>query len=375
MPLPAPRNGESLGFGIYPEHSSEATLGNPETVIWSSINHLCSRSAAQYYVRRAHRITNRNKSARIAQNLRLYIQQAFEFYQAAADTKPNTAPLIYYYSFLNLAKAVCEMRSPGFHRRRECYAHGLNWRPDPRNTVNFLKEKVRIGRRGVWHTLCESLMRIPCSATDGTQISVKSLFSFCPEITAEFGGLFFEPRPFIEIDHPSVWHDKTRREVWLTFSVERDDLRSRNLSGPKLISQMATNRSTYIEVRSKNQKLRTYESATPAKVGHRGLLWVPLEHDILGLNLITHFGTGREIEYSFPLQKTLPLRLPQLVIGYTILFWLGSLVRYDPHSVAYLMDSPVWILIDGFMTQSRVWLLELFNWALYQKQTTLRAAR
>ena len=41
------------------------------------------------------------------------------------------------------------------------------------------------------------------------------------------------------------------------------------------------------------------------------------------------------------------------MVYYTILFWLGSLVRYDPDSAAELMDSPYWILLDGFMSQSR----------------------
>jgi len=375
MPLPAPREGESLGFGIYPDHSSEATLGDPEAVIWSSINHLCSRSAAEFYLGRAYRIANRKKTARIAGNLRLYIQQAFQFYQAAASSKPNTAPLIYYYSFLNLAKALCEMRTPSFHRREECYSHGLNWRPNPRTVVNFASETVRIGRRGVWHTLWESLMRAPCMPANDTRISVRSLFSFCPEITSEFGGVFGGPRPFIEVENPNLRYDETREEVWLTFSIGRQDLRNLNLSGPKLISQMRTDRSAYVEVKSENKKMRTYESATSGKVGRSGSLWMPVERDILGLNLITHFGMKRDVEYSFPLQNSLPLRLPQLMISYTILFWLGSLVRYDPHSVADLMYSPFWILIDGFMTQSRVWLLELFSWALYQKQTTLRSAR
>ena len=168
--------------------------------------------------------------------------------------------------------------------------------------------------------------------------------------------------------------DKAERQVWLTFSINREELRHCHISGPKLISRMKTDRSTYTEVKSDNKAFRTYESATTSKVGRRGL-WMPLQRDILGLNLLTYFGEDRKLGYCFPLQHSLPLRLPQLVINYTILFWLGSLVRYDPHSVAFLKDSPYWILVDGFMTQSRVWLLELFRWALYQKQTTLHIAR
>jgi hypothetical protein len=46
--------------------------------------------------------------------------------------------------------------------------------------------------------------------------------------------------------------------------------------------------------------------------------------------------------------------LPQVMILYMILFWLGSLVRYNPHSVRALMDSEYSVLVDGFMSQSRL---------------------
>ena len=102
---------------------------------------------------------------------------------------------------------------------------------------------------------------------------------------------------------------------------------------------------------------------------------IPLAEDIRGLNLFTHIGSDHKILYFLAVQKNLPVRLPQAVLLYTILFWLGSLVRYDPHSVAALMDSPYWILIDGFMSQSRLWLLEQFEWAIYKTETTLWLAR
>jgi hypothetical protein len=57
------------------------------------------------------------------------------------------------------------------------------------------------------------------------------------------------------------------------------------------------------------------------------------------------------------------------------LFWLASLVRYDPHSVQYLMDSHYWVLVDGFMSQCRPWLLEQFRWALYNEEMTLTTSR
>ena len=40
-----------------------------------------------------------------------------------------------------------------------------------------------------------------------------------------------------------------------------------------------------------------------------------------------------------------------------------------------LMDSHYWILIDGIMNQSRIWLLELFEWELFQTETKLSLSR
>lgn len=177
------------------------------------------------------------------------------------------------------------------------------------------------------------------------------------------------------MQNPSVVYDKDVEEVWLRFSVLRQELNIRRLSGPMLVAQMKTTQSTYAEVKSKEANTRTYESATARKLGPNGEFWLPLEKEFLGLNIFAHFGSEKEMRYAFPLQNSLPFRLPQLLVNYTILFWLGSLVRYDPHSVYDLMDSAYWILIDGFMTQSRIWLLELFEWALYQQETTLRLAR
>jgi hypothetical protein len=91
------------------------------------------------------------------------------------------------------------------------------------------------------------------------------------------------------------------------------------------------------------------------------------------LNLFTVQDDG--LRYEASVQKRLPLRLPQTLILYTLLFWLGSLVRYDPHSVAWLEETEHWLLIDGFMNQSRIWLLELFEWELYQRETDLQTAR
>lgn len=375
MPLVNARAGKSLGFHLYPEFGDEYTVADPETIIWSSIRHLSSGGVAEWIAEHRHGITSKRDRSLIARSLKLYIEQASEFYHAAAGGKPNTAPLMYYYSFLNLAKALCEIRKPSLHERAECYSHGLSWRPNPKRLVNLLKESVTIRERGMWHALWESMMREPCSAANGARLPIRLLFSYCAEVSSEYGTIFGKPRMIVDLEEPDLLYDKSQREAWLRFSLERWELQSRRLSAPNLVALISTARSSYFEVKSGKKEFRTFESVVPKRIAGRMDPWSGLEEDILRFNLFTHLKKARELGYGIPLQESLPVRIPQVVSYYTVLFWLGSLVRYDPHSVRSLMDSGYWMIIDGFMSQCRLWLLELFRWALYQSETSLYRAR
>jgi hypothetical protein len=364
-----------MEFHVHPSISNEATLGNPETIIWSSIQHLCSRDAAESIALHLYKISRKKDRTALAANLKLYIQQASEFYHAAAAAKPNTAPLIYYYSFLNLAKALCELKKPRLHERRECYAHGISWRPDPRRVVDLRRERVTIVGRGMWHALWETLMLTTCPAMNPTLL-VSNLFSYCPEISSEFIRVFGNRRlGYVDLEKPDVLFDEGRRETWLTFSVPRWDLKARKISAPRLLQQIAGPQSSYVEVKSTDKESRRFETASPKAVGKREAIWSAIEPDILAINTFTHLDLDGKLRYLIPLQRRVPFPLPQVVVSYSILFWLGSLVRYDPHSVHWLMDSGYWVLIDGFMSQSRMWLLELFEWAFFRTETTLCVLR
>jgi len=375
MPLAKPREGESIGLHVYPAVSDEGTLGDPETVIWSSISHLCSASVAAGWAARVHGVHRKTDRLAVARNLKLYVQQAHEFYNAAQNAKPNTAPLIYYYSFLNLAKALCELNHPRFHRLPECYRHGISWKPHRNRLVDVPRETISISGRGVWHVLWESLMHAPCTVPNPTRLSIKILFSYCPEISVEILRSLNARLKLIEIVAPDMLYDGKTSEVWLRLSFFRENLKRLRMSVPALRSQIETARSSYTEVKSTERDLRTLQSTTARKLGRAEGPWRGLQTDILRLNLFAHLGRESKLGYYIPVQAGLPLRMPQLMVSYTILFWLGSLVRYDPHSVDALKDSEYWTLIDGFMSQSRLWLLELFEWAFYQAETTLWTTR
>jgi hypothetical protein len=375
MPLRNPRSGTSCGFHVLAATSDQGTLGDPEKIIWSSIRHLCSRGVAEYVAAHSHGIKGTPNLRAVASNLKLYVYQAAEFYEVAKAAKPNTAPLIYYYSFLNLAKALCEISHPKFRERPECYRHGISWRPHPKSLVNPARDKVSITTRGVWHVLWESLMRVRCTPPNPCRLLIKDLFLYCPEVSIEIDMAFLAKPELIPLVEPDILYDSAVQETWIRFGVSRSELRDRRLAAHSFVGTVATPRSGYSEIRSSDSNLMAFESTAAAKFQHVDDIHASLFGDILGMNVFCHLGRASKIEYLIPWQRRLPLRMPQVMVLYTILFWLGSLVRYDPHSVDALMESRYWILLDGFMSQSRLWLLEQFEWFLYQAETTLWTTR
>ncbi len=119
MALQKQREGLSAEFHLLPLDSREATIGDPEIIKWTSINHLCASEVADATLSDVYGIKNKRLRDAATYNVKVYIKQAYEFYKAAKSISSRTAPLFYYYSFLNLAKAVCEMKKPKFHKRAE----------------------------------------------------------------------------------------------------------------------------------------------------------------------------------------------------------------------------------------------------------------
>lgn len=374
MPKREQRDGVSQGFQVYPTIDEQCTLGDPETVIWASIRQVCSKEIGEDLAAETYGHRRKREIQAVAGNASTYIRHAYEFYQSAKPTSPNTAPLIYYYSMLNLAKAVCEFRFPRLHERSECYRHGISWRPSRKWLVRPKSEQLRIVKRGVWHLLFESVTASRCTLPNPTSILVRDLFSWCPEISSEYERAYNCAGKIVKLIEPTVVTSQNLKKLWMRFSLDREDLQDLRISAPTLLRQLGNKTEVFEEVRSQEANLRTFEWQAPIDVNPTQDRWHPTKSHIGAFNSYVY--PDRDIhEYFVPISSRRVTPLPQVITLYSALFWLGSLVRYDPHSIEQLMDSEYWILVDGFMSQSRLWLLELMEWAIYQTQTVLWRSR
>src|SRR6266478_2909190 len=105
MPLPDARVGSPIVFSSMPRRELSITIGDPEKLLWTSIRHMSSSGVVDDILRLNHGIASANRRLAIARELKPHIAQATAFYEAALTAPAITSPLLYYYCFLNLAKA------------------------------------------------------------------------------------------------------------------------------------------------------------------------------------------------------------------------------------------------------------------------------
>jgi hypothetical protein len=276
---------------------------------------------------------------------------------------------------MNLAKVICEIRHPEFHKKPECYHHGLSWRPSPNYLVNMHNESVSISTRGIWHVLWEILSGMPCNIPNPTKLGVLSLFACCPELSSEYEQTVGDHSKCIALDKIDLLHNSTETELWSRFAIHKHDLQAINLSQRRFLDSISGGLNLYkrvINEDDKNADSYCFELITPKTIpsNYDEPWWNLVKSEIQMMNLFSHPSPDC-LSYFIPIQTNLPITLRQLILVYTIIFWLGSLVRYDPQSVDHLQDTRYWMLIEGFISQSLLLLLELFEWQLYQCETRL----
>lgn len=238
-------------------------------------------------------------------------------------------------------------------------------------------ESVRLtGRPGVWHALWEVLQDGSFTRPADPTLTLKDLLALCPELSVEYAKAYERPSSLVALVEPNFLIDSDRTEVWFRFEVEREELRKVRLSRYKFLDLITHASSTYRQVRSEEDELWAFELEHPKQLParYKGTVFELLEPEIRAMNLFTSLESDGA-SYSVPIQSRLPTRVPQILVLYTIIFWLGSLVRYDPLSVYRLRQTEYWLVLDGFINQSCVWLLELFEREFYKRETDVRRVR
>lgn len=269
------------------------------------------------------------------EEFRNFVRQARSYYVAAEPVRDASAALLYYYSFLNLAKAELLRTHPEALVGTRI-DHGLSYRPG--RFSRPMTAQVRV-RQGVFPLLFEKRTdeRIPA----GESLPVDRLMS---RATHSYGGGedagAWSTGTLARVHHTIAW-DATH--VWSMLAVNDADAflayqhteRTWNAALQEVAPPRMWDRTFRIDL--PHLRWRFFESSRPIALETEGDVTIrdlqaALRQTVGDLRLIVEppYDLGAD-GLGFPsLYKGRPLFLPPSLCNYVLMYYCSSLARYEP---------------------------------------------
>ena len=286
-------------------------------------------------------------------HLQSFARQGLAFFDGARNLHHRASPLLYYYSFLNLSKAICYSRRPNFPVGR--IMHGLSDVPGPRT---LRQSVVRLQPGGVFNILYETIMGIPF--TSSGDIPVARLLGYISDCRWECVSFNYEvPRSTGAIFY--LTRDATEADFRATLAVEntgaRSDISLRRILArdfePIKIAQQSLNfvfgiraerALGYSYWRSKRSFPSPPVGGIPAnEIGnHVAEVLSDRTSDVVYDEEFTF-----QINRAFAKSNGPPMN--EFLAIYILMFFFGSLVRYRPSVLEDMLEKEDAWMIESVM--------------------------
>lgn len=299
------------------------------------------------------------KDAKVAyKHFQSYIRQAKNYYFSAEKLHPRSSALLYYYCFLNLAKAAIIQVDPKIGGKR--IVHGINCLP--KDFKKIKKQSLKIlpdpNDEGAFQKLY--LLYYGQKIKNQT-ISVPQLFNYCTDISYQcaisgYGLRKVEPCYYISLinrSNKTAWPligipnfknmDKYKRSL-LVFhdkfeQVEVPELLAREFF--KVSREVITNFTFF-----QSKQVFSYTGEVIPSQECRALVI----DSFASMFQVNYFDNNFEFNLSLPykINKQIPINEPLSI--YLIMFYLSSLVRYNPSYLEELLTKKESWIVDSFIT-------------------------
>jgi hypothetical protein len=278
-----------------------------------------------------------------------FIEQSEDFYNSASTARIASKPLLYYYSFMNLAKAFISVKKNEYLGLSE---HGLFDYDKGRNrnvTITSLKVTAKgynpsSKRMQVYQETIENLgFRAP---RKNTTFGLTELFDQTVSIHELLSHTLKSSIKFFPVVNISFKHDPLKKKAWVSFQIKCDDL-AFNQNAPHEIRKSLD---AFSEVESRDgQNVREYESkAMQYRRNPIEVLQALVEQT--KKDVWSYLSPGKYSYYVSSIRKG--RRLSQIGSCYKAMFYMGSIVRYRPDDFSRLLEGRHgWIIQEFVQTQ------------------------
>ncbi|GED43206.1 YaaC family protein [Cobetia marina] len=318
---------DKYGFPLFSKPVSIVNLGKNEKLIISDI-----WSFWDYVIKK---VKNDKKGTGFLQSL---LEQAKHFYQTAEDSPVKSQPLLYYCSFLNLAKIMINLN--GKFGEDKIYMHGMS----ERNNKKFIdsviiKQKKKEGVVQVAHELVS--LFDPYVSESKLELNAKCMLNHCVGVHRAYSEIYNQHEIFVRVKSSSLFkHGKsiiffaelqcTKQQMEflnnIGYSVTVDDSGKCIYKESITISGQRPNRKEYASLSE-----RIKEKGVWYYIGNSG--------------------------YTLYLSTCSEHRYTQESIIYMMMFYLGSITRYHPYMFDRIFsDKEQWLMSEFLNTQPKQFL-------------------
>lgn len=345
-PFPKPRSGEPVakaptGFpAFYRRRRPRIVTAD----VWALLRHLVVQ-----------RLKGQNETVALA-----YVRQALEFYEAA-EGPIRSKPLLYYYSFLNLAKAALLFESVPLP---PAVVHGISDpRANERKRIVLKGQRVRMEASGPKRNCIfpEFVEVLGGNSAKQRDVKIVDLLAQIPSIHRTFchatgRGPLFAPLRSVEVL-------RGQGAIWARVSLNRDDqdvakvlpVLRRQRAFSQALHQVAAGSGMDPDLawfESKPESAKT--NATDAAIARVARCL----QDLGVWSILTASGYRHYLGAIRP-----SVRVPPLAAPYAVMFYLGSITRYKPHYFDSIAEGEfAWVIGELMATQPGQFIYGLASW-------------
>jgi hypothetical protein len=303
-----------------------------------------------------------------------YIRQAKTYYYSAKSLHYRSASLLYYYCFLNLAKAGLLVHKPSTVGMK--LQHGLSFDVKKRfNNFEDVTIKTLDGSNSVFGLLYQAYFN---ETLPYKQLNAVKLFGYVSDVAAEYEQCGYGQPRFLSsvFTHVSNDADKTSwgivgiRQGW---EMAKYPKRFRDFNAEYQLIDLNKNLSKSlwdIDAMAHN-KYRFYQKLQPDKWLSDQTPYPP--HEAVQDMVKALNGTFQTDVYAItprffialPYAATNQKLIDEVISIYTIMFYLGSLVRYKPDYLEKLLGKKESWLISSFTRSApQTFLRGMLPWVI-----------
>jgi hypothetical protein len=299
-----------------------------------------------------------------------FLQQARGFFDAANDRTVAATPLILYYSFMNLAKAL--ILASGHPNSLDRAMHGLKDDPGVAGqeiTGASVVVKTSGHDPNIFPLYATALgMVTPANNATYPVTELMAQVVVGHRLWREVG----KKERFVGLDMMRFYHHPPTGpgDVWLRFYLRRDDLSRFGITHKRLLveSELA---GRFDWVKSGDDELLCLEQITTTAYGHRS---ADVIKAVVGdvLPFLWRSATSMPPYRHYYVHLSPPARqqerLPQLLSLYLLFFYFGSVTRYRPHVFDEILRSNYGPFVREFIASQPDQLLYLLATEICERE-------